>query len=1130
MNTTLVTRTAGLIIACLLAALPVAAQDASIPGIGADGGPSAEQLESAIQSIEAQEGLDEELSGSIVQQLRNAQAQLQNRIAAEAAAAAYSDSLTSAAAETETLRASLDADAPAPPTVESLGITDAMTLEEVSLKLSQELAEQIAVESRFVELEAQIEAQGSRPADARQRIGELRASRDELTAVMNASPTPGEPQALTDARMLNTGLRRIAQGAEINQLEQEMVSHSVRLELLNAQLGIATRERQQSQRRVELLRVQVNEKRQAAASLAQQTAEGVELAAADKHPVVRELAEYNASMTRELPAIVGLIEHASTQLDQIALEAKNLEQRLARSRQRLDVGGLTRPIGVLLIEESRNLPQVTQHRVQVNARSTKLAEVGLAQMRIQEQRRGLRSLDARVDGVMTEVAGDVMDEDELAQMRSEVRLLLRDRRDLVAQAEDTYSSYLQVLGDLDVAQRRLLESAGEYQGFLNQNLLWIPSAPLVFTGDWQLTGSVFLTALSPNSWLESASDLTASISERPVEAVFVLLLLAALLLSRKPLAHRNKAMNDRIGRLSSDHIGLTLAALGIAALRAAPLSVLIATTGWFLSNAAQLHPFSTVVTIGLLAVAPFLYNVLLFRVLSAENGVLHVHFGWRQENLVIVRRQFDRLAAIGVPLVFATVLFYASDVAADRATMGRLIFVALMIVLSVIIRPLAHPETGVAASYYNEQTKGWVPKLRWFWYGLAVGGPVLLAILSLIGYMYTSIILTSLLVDTIWLALALIVANLIVLRWIALTHRKLALKVLLQEREAEKASRENEGTSEPEGELPVVESKPLDLEEVDAQTRKLLRWGLIVVAAVAGWGIWSDVFPAFRLLEQVALWSQVVLVDGVETIVPVTLADILMAMLVAAGTVIASNNLPGLMEIAILQRLTLPPGSRYAINTLTRYILITIGLVSVLSIIGWNWSQIQWLVAALSVGLGFGLQEIVANFVSGLIILFERPVRVGDTVTVGTLSGTVSRVHIRATTITDWDRKEIIVPNKAFITEQVVNWTLADPITRVVVPVGISYGSDVEQAQKVMEDVLRSLPLVLNEPEPQVFFLGFGDSSLEFSLRAFSRQLADRLPLTNEIHREVLKALREHGIEIPFPQRDLHIRSTVEDK
>ncbi|MGR9092863.1 MAG: mechanosensitive ion channel domain-containing protein, partial [Gammaproteobacteria bacterium] len=186
---------------------------------------------------------------------------------------------------------------------------------------------------------------------------------------------------------------------------------------------------------------------------------------------------------------------------------------------------------------------------------------------------------------------------------------------------------------------------------------------------------------------------------------------------------------------------------------------------------------------------------------------------------------------------------------------------------------------------------------------------------------------------------------------------------------------------------------------------------------------------------------------------------------------------------------------------------------------------IQWLVAALSVGLGFGLQEIVANFVSGLVILFERPVRVGDTVTVGQLTGKVSQMRIRATTIIDWDRKEIVVPNKAFITEQVVNWTLSDPITRIVIQVGIAYGSDVNLAHRVMEETLRKLPLVLDEPEPRVYFVGFGDSSLDFKLYVYSRELEDRLPLTHAVHQEIFAALREHGIEIPFPQRDLHVRS-----
>ena len=269
-------------------------------------------------------------------------------------------------------------------------------------------------------------------------------------------------------------------------------------------------------------------------------------------------------------------------------------------------------------------------------------------------------------------------------------------------------------------------------------------------------------------------------------------------------------------------------------------------------------------------------------------------------------------------------------------------------------------------------------------------------------------------------------------------------------------------------------------------------------------------------------------VDGQETIAPVTLADLLLALVIVFVTFVASRNLPGLMEIAILQRLALQPGSRYAINTIVRYIVVTIGTISILGIIGWDWSQIQWLVAALSVGLGFGLQEIVANFVSGLIILFERPIRVGDTVTVGDVTGTVSRLRIRATTITDWDRKEIVVPNKSFITEQVINWTLSDPITRIVVPVGISYGSDVSLAHDVMQKTLDAMPLVLDDPPPRVYFMGFGNSSLDFNLYVYSRQLADRLPMMHEVHQKILAALRENGIEIPFPQRDLHLRSVAD--
>jgi potassium efflux system protein len=217
--------------------------------------------------------------------------------------------------------------------------------------------------------------------------------------------------------------------------------------------------------------------------------------------------------------------------------------------------------------------------------------------------------------------------------------------------------------------------------------------------------------------------------------------------------------------------------------------------------------------------------------------------------------------------------------------------------------------------------------------------------------------------------------------------------MLLQQREAQKAEREAGEQPGSEGEAPAATTAPLDLDTVDIQSRKLIRLGLVFVAVIIGWRIWSEILPALTLLNDVSLWSKKDVVDGVEIIAAVTLADLLLSFLVIVVAIVAARNLPGFIELAIPRSLAVERGSRYAINTLVRYFIIMVGVVTVLNLVGWRWSQIQWLVAALSVGLGFGLQEIVANFVSGLVILFERPVRVGDTITVGQLSGTVSRIR-----------------------------------------------------------------------------------------------------------------------------------------
>jgi potassium efflux system protein len=301
---------------------------------------------------------------------------------------------------------------------------------------------------------------------------------------------------------------------------------------------------------------------------------------------------------------------------------------------------------------------------------------------------------------------------------------------------------------------------------------------------------------------------------------------------------------------------------------------------------------------------------------------------------------------------------------------------------------------------------------------------------------------------------------------------------------------------------------------------------LFIFTLLGLWLIWEPVFPALGILQDVELWSYTGVIDGTTQTVPITLANIAVSVIVIAVTIIAVRNLPGLFEMILLNRLPMNPGARYAYSTITRYTLTAIGIVIALNTMGLRWSNLQWLVAALGVGLGFGLQEIVANFISGLIVLFERPFTVGDTVTVGDIHGTVTRIQIRATTILDWDRKELIVPNKEFITGRLINWSLSDSIIRIKVPVGIAYGSDTDLAEQLLLKAAQASPLVLKSPAPQVVFFSFGDNSLNFELRVFIRSIDDWIPMLHAMNRAIDKAFRQAGITIAFPQRDVHLDAT----
>lgn len=232
-----------------------------------------------------------------------------------------------------------------------------------------------------------------------------------------------------------------------------------------------------------------------------------------------------------------------------------------------------------------------------------------------------------------------------------------------------------------------------------------------------------------------------------------------------------------------------------------------------------------------------------------------------------------------------------------------------------------------------------------------------------------------------------------------------------------------------------------------------------------------------------------------------------------------------LLKKAVLSKLPLQRGLPYAISTVTYYVLLVLVALAALSGAGIELNKFTVLTGALGVGLGFGLQNIVNNFVSGLILLFERPIHVGDTVDVSGLVGVVRRIGARSSTVVTFQGAEVIVPNSNLLSNQVVNWTLSSQWRRVDVPVRVAYGTDPERVIKLLVEVAESHSGILLERPPVAFFMGFGESSLNFELRFWSAWQDTWLQLQSDVTVAVAKALREAGIEIPFPQRDLHLRS-----
>jgi potassium-dependent mechanosensitive channel len=739
---------------------------------------------------------------------------------------------------------------------------------------------------------------------------------------------------------------------------------------------------------------------------------------------------------------------------------------------------------------------------------------------LDEQRDKLDSPEQAVAAALSDVE-DTQPE-ETARLRVGFEGLLATRSELLPRLEAALRDQQDALVQLERAQQSQLESSTELARILDRQLLWIPSHEPVGI-DWlrrQVAG--WSDLFKPSRYVTSANLMLDVARERWPMVLLAFVLFVALMVLRHSIPRRLEVLAQPLMRVRTDRYRQTARALLLTALAVLPWPLLLALLGWLLQGAGAAGKFSDSLGHSLISLSG---GVLLWQALhwlSRERGLGHLHFRWTRSRRAAIRSALPWMALGLMPMLWLLTLAFVrgQEPAVDAA--ARLLLLAFCALGGwVAWRMLAPGAIWTPRGAPNIEPA----RLRQL---LRFGVPALLLALSALalnGYVLTA----GVMLRCLWLSVSAIlvvsVLHGLISRWFLLGERRLALKRLEQKREADAAGNTDRTGSAGDA-MPELEPEEVTLESVNAQTRRLLRALTVAALALTLLAVWSDILPALARLDEINLWQYATVdADGKSVAAAVTLRALLFGLGVLVLTFIAARNLPGLVELGLLSRINLDAPTRYAITSISRYVIVVAGLVIGLGLLGVRWGQLQWMAAALTVGLGFGLQEIFANFVSGLIVLFERPYRVGDIITIGEVEGSVTRIKTRATTVLDWDNKEVVVPNKTFITERFVNWTLSDSVTRVVLKIGVAYASDPEKVRRLLLKAAEQDPLVLKQPAPTCFLLALGNSTLDYELRIFVAEIVDRNRARDATYQRIIAMFRDEGIEIAFPQMDLWVRN-----
>ncbi len=1084
-------------------------------------------LQAKIDALNAREGVDNAQKSKTLAIYQNA---LENLVSIEvfkAKAIDYEQAIKQAPDKTKALQKDIEQ--------AELKIGKQPATDTFNTIRSDELEQRLIIEKgKISNLDAQINklqndliVQNSRSKQIRQESVVAQQDLDDNQKALQASSKGNDSKVEAEAREIYLKTEADAKTNELKMLEYEAISNPARVELLKSELKLLGLQKNQLMPVISAIEALIAERREQEAKVLEDAFSQTEMELAGKPPAIQQITRQNIRYSRQLQAIAGKIDGYLAQKNRLDSLFNDLDSDFKGAEKKISLAGLSPALGKILREQRRNLPNREQYHQQTEALQKETALTSLEEFKNEDQQKAIADSDSVLLSIMDSQVDPNLPNDQRLMMQAQLRILLDGQKELLDKLALSNANYLRALGDYDFAQEKLLALAEKFAVFLDERLLWVPSSEPI-NGNYP---AAFYRSVrwfaSPDNWGQFIKDTIDTTEQFPFQFFVITAVCLGLWLIGKWARQTLLQITIQVDSFTHDSFQLTLNAIALTFALVLPAPAVLFLFGNLLDSNSQASDFSGAIASGLMAASVPLLFLQYFRHIFAVNGIASQHFCWSQHHVTLLAKQIGWLRFVSVPSMFLMACTSASKATLHSDNLGRFALIINLLAMSLFFMRLLKPSSGLLKETLTNTPDSWLAKLRFLWYPCLILAPMVVIGFAVSGYYLSALELLQKMIASLRWVFAAIFIHAVVFRWLSLVNRQLAIANAKQKSRARNQYEKHVPGSE--DSVIVIDEHQVDIPKINAQTIRLLNV-LIGFGLILGFGlIWKNILPAFSFLDQIVLWQHLVMdANQQQSIQSVTLTNLLLAGLYVFIMVVSVRNFSGVMELLLFRHLEMDAGSRYAVNQLARYSLVTISFIVVANELGGSWTQVQWLVAALGVGLGFGLQEIFANLVSGIILLFERPLRIGDTVTIGDVTGKVNRIQMRATTVIDWDHKELIVPNKTFITNQLVNWTLSSAITRVTVPVGVAYGSDLDATRQIIMNTVKATPYVLVEPEPSVLCLGFGNSAINFTIYVFVSEFANRLPVTHDLHIRIEKALRDHNITIPFPQTDVHIRHVTD--